>query len=143
MPAPRKAVVELCRKLLPETTDRRRMVHRNRVGFDNIARDHGQGPQPGDPIIIRGGYWKDRTMGVHNLDSAHIMVLLEVVSTTPSSVTCCAARGLWTLTGKTATVDRDDGTPTTGNTGTITRVMKAGYPPRGVPDRVTPNWMVG
>lgn len=372
MPAPRKAIVELCKKLLPDTTDRNKMVHWNQVGFDNIAKDYGQGqgttcgflphwllwrfgcsdttlvnrsepmeghryrigevlsifqpsksqarpswvkmdktntpdlfkgqgPQPGDPIIIRGGYWKDKTTGVRNVDSAHIMVLLEVVSTTPSSVKwrvaqagnnnnageqaahitviegrleegttkeanadvagphllfraditgeenfhrrvtgyCnidalswgttpsarllslidehwslpaintaakvnpwlgwyavddpggfikkdktlillhrgheayrlertlgpyfCVARGVWTLQGKTATVDWDDGmptqswdmattwvpreatigTPTTGNTGRLTRLMKVEYPPKGVPDWVTPNWMVG
>ena len=375
MPAPRQGMVQLCRKLLPETKDTEKMVHWNQVGFDNLAKDYGQGqgttcgflphwllwrfgcsdttlvnrseppeghhyrigenlsifqpdgrkggnkrpswtkldknntmdlfkglgPQPGDPIVIRGGYWKDKTTGERTLDSAHIMVLLEVVSYSPTGVKwrvaqsgnnnnafeqaahiavldgelvegtakeansdvpgphlifktnikgeenfprrvtgyCnidalpwgsppsarmlslidgrwsmpainsavkvnpwlglydlansggiiqkdktlvllhrgheafrlertlgpyfCVARGVWTLQGTKASVDWDDGTPTqswqmattwvpreatigtplTGNTGQLTRLMKVEYPPRGVPEWVTPNWMVG
>lgn len=374
MPAPRKAIVELCRKLLPDTTDRSKMVHWNQVGFDNLAKDYGQGqgttcgflphwllwrfgctdttlvnrsepteghryrigenlsifqpnglkgvtrpswtkidknntmdlfkgvgPQPGDPIIIRGGLWKDKVTQERTLDSAHIMVLLEVVSTTPRNVKwrvaqsgnnnnageqaahittlegrleegttkegnsdvpgphllfradilgeesfqrrvtgyCnidmlpwgaapssrllsmiderwslpatnsnkkvdmwfgwyelanaggfiqkdptyillhrgheafrlqrtlgpyfCVARGVWTLQGNIATVDWDDGTPKqswslamswvpkeaaigtpmTGNTGKLTRIMKIQMPPKGVPPGVSPNWLVG
>jgi hypothetical protein len=151
MPAPRDGIVKLCKALLPETTDPNAYVHWNQVGFDNLAKDYGQGqgttcgflphwllwrfgctdttlvnrseppegfryrigenlsilqPQwkkrerpswvkvdksnaldlangkgakPGDFIIIRGDNWKDKE-GNRTRDSAHIMVLLEVLS---------------------------------------------------------------
>jgi len=41
--APRNAITELCKKLLPETKELGEYVHWNEIGFDNIAKDYGQG----------------------------------------------------------------------------------------------------
>ncbi len=151
MAAPRDAIVALCKQLLPETTDVNKYVHWNEVGFDNLAKDYGQGmgttcgflphfllwrfgcrdntlvnrssppegltyrigenlsifqpskanprpswmkmdeqrtrdaasgkggPKPGDFVIIRGGYWVEKSTGARTRDSAHIFVLLDVL----------------------------------------------------------------
>lgn len=143
-------IVALCKKLLPETTERSSFIHWHQVGFDSIAKDYGQGagttcgflphwllwrfgcrdntlvnrssppeglsyligenlsifmpntakklarrswvaldteqktrdaaagkgPQQGDFVIIRGGYWMEKATGKRTRDSAHIFVLL-------------------------------------------------------------------
>lgn len=150
----RETIIELCEKLLPETTDRASYCHWNEIGFDHIAKDYGQGsgttcgflphwllwrlgcqdasvvnrsapeqnlkyrigenlsifsthasyvrvdgklasamasnkggPKPGDFVIIRGGFWKNKETGVRDRDSAHIFVLLDVVKADGKSVT--------------------------------------------------------
>lgn len=158
MAAPRDAIVELCKQFLPETTDMNKYVHWHEVGFDNIAKDYGQGmgttcgflphwllwrfgcrdntlvnrssppegltyrigenlsifqpapkrlrpswmkmdeqrtrdaatgkggPKPGDFVIIRGGYWKNKSTGIRDVDSAHIFVLLDVLEANGKTV---------------------------------------------------------
>jgi hypothetical protein len=143
----------MCRTYLPDTEDRNSIVHWHQIGFDNIAKDYGQGsgttcgflphwllwrlgctdadainrsvpergfkfrigqnlsifakhpacvrvdgplatrmakntggPKKGDFIIIRGGFWKNKETGVRDLDSAHIMVLLDVKSADGTNV---------------------------------------------------------
>lgn len=159
MPAPRDAIVKLCDTQLPETMDRPRYLHWGQVGFDNVAKDYGQGfgttcgflphwllwrfgcrdntlvnrnepaeglsyrigenlsifqpgwkkpkpswvaldneqktrdvangkgPKPGDFVIIRGGYWTEKSTGLRTRDSAHIFVLLEVLKADGKKVT--------------------------------------------------------
>ncbi len=152
MPAPRDAIVKYCEKLLPQTADMNAYIHWNQIGFDNLAKDYGQGfgttcgflphyllwrfgcrdstlvnrseppeglvhrigqnlsifqpvykkvtrpswnaldteqktrdvangkgPQPGDFIIVRGGFWLEKSTNIRDRDSAHIMVLLKVL----------------------------------------------------------------
>ena len=38
MAAPRTAIAALCKKLLPETSDRAAYIHWHQVGFDSIAK---------------------------------------------------------------------------------------------------------
>ncbi len=47
--------------------------------IDTRAVANGGGPKPGDACVIRGGNWKNPQTGVRDRDSAHIMVLLEVL----------------------------------------------------------------
>lgn len=158
MAAPREAIVALCKKLLPETTDVNKYVHWHEVGFDNLAKDYGQGmgttcgflphwllwrfgcrdntlvnrssppegltyrigenlsifqptknqprpswtrldeqktrdaasgkggPKPGDFVIIRGGFWVEKSTGKRDRDSAHIFVLLDVLEANGKTV---------------------------------------------------------
>lgn len=37
------------------------------------------GPKPGDFVIIRGGFWVEKSTGLRTRDSAHIFVLLKVL----------------------------------------------------------------
>lgn len=43
MAAPRDAIVALCKQLLPETKDKNQFIHWQEIGFDNIAKDYGEG----------------------------------------------------------------------------------------------------
>ena len=43
MSAPRTSIVELCKKLIPETKEYGEYLHWHQVGFDNLAKDYGQG----------------------------------------------------------------------------------------------------
>ncbi|MBX3498589.1 MAG: hypothetical protein KF889_04030 [Alphaproteobacteria bacterium] len=158
MAAPREAIVALCKKLLPETTAVGEYVHWHEIGFDNLAKDYGQGmgttcgflphwllwrfgcrdntlvnrssppegltyriganlsifqptkaqprpswirldeqktrdaasgrggPKPGDFVIIRGGFWLEKSTGERTRDSAHIFVLLDVLEANGKTV---------------------------------------------------------
>lgn len=158
MAAPREAMVALCKQHLPDTKNLNEYVHWNEVGFDNLAKDYGQGmgttcgflphylmwrfgcrdntlvnrssppegltniiganisilqpqgkklvpswvkmdgpgavaavqgkggPKPGDFVVIRGGFWADKTTGVRNVDSAHVFVLLDVLEANGKTV---------------------------------------------------------
>ncbi|MCC7425323.1 MAG: hypothetical protein IT557_00315 [Alphaproteobacteria bacterium] len=61
----------------------KKIVRESWVALDNEFKTreaaNGRGPKPGDFIIIRGGYWKNKATQKRDLDSAHIMVLLEVL----------------------------------------------------------------
>lgn len=184
MAAPRDAIVALCKQFLPETKELDQYIHWHEVGFDNIAKDYGQGmgttcgflphwllwrfgcrdntlvnrssppegltyrvgwnismftpdgkrtppswmtmneqrtrdaasgkggPNSGDFVVVRGGYWLNPSTGKHDLDSQHIFVLLDVVEANGKAVSWRVAQAgasnnalqqaahITTLTGK-------------------------------------------
>lgn len=164
MSAPRDRIVDFCKLRLPQTKAMGEFIHWNEVGFDNLAKDYGQGfgttcgflphyllwrfgcrdnslvnrsapvegltyhiaqnlslfqpgtkqprqswnaldteqktrdvakggvVKPGDFVIIRGDFWKNKSTGVRDLDSSHIFVLLEEVENKGKDVTWLVAQ---------------------------------------------------
>lgn len=158
MAAPRDPIVAFCEQFLPETTKPDNFIHWNQVGFDNLAKDYGQGfgttcgflphyllwrfgcrdntlvnrsapveglsyhisqnlslfqpgrkqprpswtaldneqktrdaikpgtLKPGDFVIIRGDFWKNKATNVRDIDSSHIFVFLKQVEASGNKV---------------------------------------------------------